>query len=179
MKLQLLKKSSTYEKKHLPFPVYLSYCLIIALLLTSVTSARYLSSMSGSDNADVAKWVVDVEYDSLDKVEMKRPSDDGIKEEKYSFSVKNYKDNVVSEVALKYDIVIILNEDLPTGVTIKLNNTELSFDNKKCILNDVGIIPALTRKSIDYELSFIGDFDTIGSNYTRNISIRVDAEQID
>lgn len=179
MKLKLLKKSSKYEKKHLPFPVYLSYCLIIALLLTSVTSARYLSSMSGSDNADVAKWVVDVKYDSLDKVEMERPSNDGPKEEKYSFYVKNFKGNVVSEVALQYDIIITLDNALPNGVTIKLNNKELSFDNNKCILNDVGIIPALTPTSIDYELSFIGDFDIICSNYTRNISIQVDAQQID
>lgn len=187
MKLKLLKKSSKYEKKHLPFPVYLSYCLIIALLLTSVTSARYLSSMSGSDNADVAKWIVDVESISEKvKFTMSRDSGDSIQTQNYGFNVNNYMDDTVSEVALQYDIVLILNKPLQDYVTMELvenDQTEYDYtlddDNKTYIFKNINYFNANVKISHHYKIIFTGDFSQKLSSENYDITIQVNAQQID
>lgn len=109
-------------------------CALVGVLLTvGVSYSSYSSSDGAEDGARVAGGLVKVEYDKTEnvdkdgnpKIDLVRPSNDGILTESFGFSVSNGSD-FTSEVAIKYDINVTLKEPntLPEGVTVQLKRED-------------------------------------------------------
>lgn len=180
--MKIIKQGEQRGRKtgRLPIYVYLGYLLICTLLLTGVSFANYVSTSTASDSACVAKGMVTVSYDeSKTEIEMSGPSDHGgVTESSFTFDVTNND----SEVAIRYDVVVTLEESLPDGVTMKLDgkNGEVE-DNNIYTFSNMGTFQAGVNDIKTHTLSFTGDFSiyqTVGEfSYPVEISIR--SEQID
>lgn len=183
MKISKQCQPKKQRLKRLPVHVYLAYLLVCTLLLTGVSFSRYISSASGSDNARVAAGVVAVNHDETTTMEMDQDVGNTVQTRVFSFSVSN----VQSEVAIRYDLVLELNQSLPNGVTISLyknddtnplgtfsadSSTQLSIPN-------AGVFQAGVYSTDQYKLTFQGNFDIIDQDYDRIVNISVQAEQID
>lgn len=178
-------RSSQKGRLHLPAQVYLVYLLVCTFLLTGASFSRYISSANDSDGARVAAGVVTVSYDDAKTVKMERPADPNHQVETGSFSFR--VSNGPSEVAIRYNLVVKLDEALPNGVTISLyKNSALNpickFDDSgetQFTVSDAGIFQAGSSETDCYELVFVGDFETISEDCNRTVSISAQAEQID
>lgn len=166
--------------KRLPVHVYLAYLLVCTLLLTGVSFSSYITSANGSDNARVAAGVVTVHYDdNTNNIEMTRPSNDGVRTERFDFSVSNG----ASEVAIRYDVVVTLDQALKNGVTMQLDGGTgaISDDKKTYTFSNAGTFAAGVGSTKTHTLSFAGDFDTIhpGTDDMYQIKIAIRSQQID
>lgn len=180
MKISKQCQPKNQRLKRLPVHVYLAYLLVCTLLLTGVSFSRYISSASGRDNARVAAGVVTVRYDdNTNNIEMIRPSNDGVRTERFNFSVSNG----VSEVAIRYDVVVTLDQALKNGVTMQLDDGtgSVSDDKKTYTFPNAGTFEAGVSGTKTHTLSFAGDFDTIlpGTDDTYQIEIAIRSQQID
>lgn len=168
------------SKGRLPIQVYLAYLLVCTLLLTGISFSRYVSASDSADSARVAKGAVTVSYDENGTaVELIRPWNDGILTEEFHFRVSNS----ASEVAIRYDVVVTLNEALKNGVTMKLDGKTgtVKNDGKEYEFSDMGTFEAGVNETNTHTLSLAGDFDTIlpGTDDTYGIQITIRSRQID
>lgn len=164
----------------LSLPVWLAYLLVCTLLLTGVSFARYVTTADGSDAARVAAGLVTVGYEeNTTKMEMERPSGDGVLTRDFEFTVSNNS----SEVAIRYDVVVTLDEPLVNGVTMKLDEQPgIQTDGgKKYKFTNMGTFAAGENKTDMHTLSFTGDFMEVpsGTDDTYNIQISIRSQQID
>lgn len=171
-------------------------CALVGVLLTvGVSYSSYSSSDGAEDGARVAGGLVKVEYDKTEnvdedgnpKIDLVRPSNDGILTESLGFSVSNGSD-FTSEVAIEYDINVTLEkpETLPNGVTIKLMREDKVLDFLSGSGNDgalaaSGVFEPGKADEHKYAIVFEGDFDTIrpGIEAKDHVGITVNAEQVD
>lgn len=171
-------KFSPKERLHLPLHVYLAYLLVCTFLLTGVSFSRYISKANADDSARVAKGVVTVTYDDATTAEMDRPTDDGVEKREFEFKVSND----TSEVAIRYDVVVTLNQPLGPGVTMTLdeNTSIVTNEGKKYKFFNIGTFAAGVEETKTHTLSFNGDFMTIpsGTDDTYNIEISIRSQQI-
>ena len=163
----------------LPLPIYLSYLVVCTLLLTGVSFSSYLSTTNATDSARVAAGIVSVTYDSATVIEMERPTMGDMVTKQFHFSVSNQ----VSEVAIRYDVVVTLGEALPKGITMELDGKPCSgnTDNTYTFSN-MGTFEAGTSTSFSHKLTFTGDFavyQPLEEEAEFPINISVYAEQID
>lgn len=159
-----------------PLPVYLSYLVVCTLLLTGVSFSRYISQGGSNDSTRVAAGGITVSYADHVTVEMERPVSDQIQTEKFSFCVSNN----VSEVAVKYDVLVTVDQILPEGIIMNLDGIPCSSNSGNTyIFADKGIFAAGESKTYTHTLSFSGDYQIIQEQAERNITISVQAEQID
>lgn len=168
----------------LPLMVWLAYLLVCTLLLTGVSFSRYSVTNSGDDTARGAAGLLTVGYDnSKTNLEMERGTEDELKSVDFSFTVSNNN----SEVAIRYDLVITLDAALPEGVTMELYKGEDSTpladfspaSGTTCVVPDAGTFAAGGQPVDSYKLVVTGNYGIISSEYESNISISVQAEQID
>lgn len=169
-------KFSGKGRHHLLRHWHLSYFLFCTFLMTGVTFSAYISSAGGSDSARVAAGGISVTSVSNTDIKMKRPAGDSITEENFEFKVSNND----SEVAIRYDVAVSLDEALPDGVTMELDGA-IPSENDDCqyIFSDMGEFEAGTEETKTHTLTFQGDYDIISDFYEREITISVRAEQID
>lgn len=171
-------------------------CALVGVLLTvGVSYASYSSSDGAEDGARVAGGLVKVEYDKTKevdedgnpKIDLVRPSNDGILTESFGFSVSNDSD-FTSEVAIEYDINVTLQDPntLPNGVKIKLMSEDkvlgsLSGSGNEGTLAASGVFEPGQAEKHKYTIVFEGDFDTIrpGIEAKDHVDITINAEQVD
>lgn len=172
-------KQKQKKRKRLPLHVYLGYLMVCSLLFTGVSFAGYVSRSNGSDSARVAKGVVTVSYDDRTFMELERPEDDGVRTEQFKF----YVSNGASEVAIRYDVVVTLDQALKDGVTMQLDGMKgaVSDDKKTYTFSNVGIFEAGVSDTKTHTLSFAGDFYEIspGTDDMYQIKISIHSQQID
>lgn len=172
-------KSSPKGRCRLPLHVYLAYLLVCTLLLTGVSFSRYISTANAGDSARVAKGVVTVSYDENTELKLERPTDDGTLTENFQFHVSNS----VSEVAIRYDVVVTLDKALGNGVTLTLDGRPGTVKNGgiEYEFPNMGIFAAGVSDSKTHTLSFAGDFMEIpsGTDDTYSIQIAIRSQQID
>lgn len=178
-------EQSKKRKGRLPLHVPLFYLLVCTFLLTGVTCSRHISSANGSGSARAAKGVVTVSYENNTTVEMEQPSDPDnqtvIKE--FSFSVSGS----ASEVAIRYNLVLKLDQALPDGVSISLyKNGDIdpvgmfaAAGNVQFTVPGAGVFEAGSQTADQYKMIFNGDYNHINTADKRTVSISVQAEQID
>lgn len=171
-------------------------CALVGVLLTvGVSYSSYSSSDGAEDGARVAGGLVKVEYDKTKevdedgnpKIDLVRPSNDGILTESFGFSVSNDSD-FTSEVAIEYDINVTLQDPntLPNGVKIKLMSEDkvlgsLSGSGNEGTLAASGVFEPGQAEKHKYTIVFEGDFDTIrpGIEAKDHVDITINAEQVD
>ncbi len=108
----------TQRKKHSRLWVYLLYLGLVTSLILSVTLARYASTVEGAGVAAVAAMAGDAAF-SGGTIEM--PLEDlhpGEAAQPLEFKVVNYSGEVVSEVAMDYQIEIETTGNLPLDFTL-------------------------------------------------------------
>lgn len=178
--------------------ILLMCALAGVLLAVGASYASYSSSDGAEDGARVAGGLVKVEYNETVKdtdnpidgnpnITLVRPSDDGVKMESFDFSVSS-GDGIPSEVAIKYDINVTLQEPdtLPDGVTIELMSEGkvlglFSGSGNDGALAASGVFEPGKAEKHKYTIVFKGDFSKVPSttDYQKDVSITVKAEQVD
>lgn len=175
----------------------LSCALVGALLAAGASYASYSSTGGAEDGARVAGGLVKVEYgkteevdaDGNPKINLVRPSTDGILTKSFYFSVSNGTGHA-SEVAIKYDITVALEQSdtLPDGVTINLmqEGNDQPLDSiggggDGDVLVASGVFEPGEAGMHGYSIDFAGDFDTIqsGTETSDYVHVTVKAEQVD
>lgn len=167
------------SKKRLPLQAYLAYLLVCTFLLGGVSFSRYITFANGSDRARVAAGVVTVSYNSDNtNMKMERPADDGTLKRDFSFNVSKSD----SEVAIRYDVVVTLDQPLGTGVTMTLDgNPGTEGADHTYTFSDTGTFMPGEQSARTHTLSFTGDFKNIpsGTDDTYKIQITIRSQQID
>lgn len=158
----------------LPIQAYLLYLAIASMLLTGVSFARYVATGTATDEARVAAAGIEVTWGSDSDIEISNAAG-GADSGSFSFTVSN-KD---SEVAIGYDVVVTLGAPLPDGVTIALDNKEiLSSGQSSYTFSNAGTFePGYNTKT--HTLTFNGDYNIITAPFDTDITITINAEQID
>ncbi len=156
----------------LPLYVYISYLFICTLLFTGLTFSGYISESYGKDEAVVAGCYIITEGDNRDA--LIECGDGKSNSYIYRFSV-----NSESEVALEYDIMVDLGENLPEGLTMKLDDKNYSdYIDGKYVFENVDIFKAEENKKYDHNLIFnVNSENNIDTSL--NVSVLVYAQQID
>jgi len=142
------------------------FCLIlITTAMMGGLLARYTTEGEGTDSTRVAKFDVSagLEDDVVNVVYAPKVDDSGM-ESQGVFVLKLTSD---SEVAVRYDIVVTLEEALPNGITAELydaNNQKRipteSDGSQVLTYENAGTFPAGDQQA-EYELRFTVDWEKI------------------
>lgn len=172
------QKSSNRGKFRLPLHVYLAYLLVCTFLMTGVSFSRYVSRASAGDAARVASGGITV-TGAAAGTNLVLSNDQ--QSATYQFRVSNTTSGTQSEVAIRYDVVVTLDEALPDGVTVQLDRESRSSNNgTQYTFSNVGTFPAGSSPAQEHTLTFsCNDLAPSKYDYTTNITITVRAEQID
>ncbi len=115
----------------IPLRVYMGYLLILTLVFSAVSFAKFATSGDAVDSARVASFSVSAAVgDDSKSVDFNdaATSFDTTKAVVYDINVTNSEDGKVSEVAVGYTIKISLDASVvnPNQLILKLDNTPLS-----------------------------------------------------
>lgn len=158
----------------LPLSVWLTYLLVCTLLFTGVSFSRYSTSADGTDTARTAAGRIEVQCSQDTTLAL----DADTQEAFLVFSVSNPG----AEVAIRYDVEVKLDEPLPAGVTLTLddNSSQPEADNRY-LFSQVGCFAPGTPDTQSHTLKVTANFDECTTAGTQEIpvTISVCAEQID
>lgn len=162
-----------------PLHVCLAYLLVCTMLTTGLSFSRYTSTNGTSDTARVAAGALHVSGSSSATFKLDC-NDETTPEDEYTFTVINKDGGKISQVALKYNVVVELSEPLPTGVTITLDGKP-GTKNGKSYTFFGGTFASGDSDSNRHTLTITADSgEVVGdSTYHRDLTIYVQAEQID
>lgn len=136
--------------------------LMLLMIFSSYVLAKYISSVSGSSSASVAKWAVNWAATSSSIVDLISGNSDG----SYSFNVTSN-----SEVAASYSIIV---SSMPSGMEIKLDNGSFQTAGVggTVTFNNVG---SFTASDVNYTHSHTLTFNSpLAANLTGANSVNVD-----
>lgn len=166
------KRNSIHVNKgkrfRLPLSAIVSYLLVVTLLLSGVSLARYTASATGSDSARVARFSVSATASADQPSTLTLDSAEGTSGE-YAFEVMND-----SETAVQYTVVV---GNLPPDVCVTMGDQKVTItaENDTAIFDAINLEPGKTDKGI---LTFTALEDAESDLY-EDISINVQFEQID
>ena len=157
-------------------------CMIatITILSTGTTLSKMVSTAAGSSSAQVAAFIVEANGSKQELLTVDCNSNTA--NAAYSLSVTNEKNGKVSEVSIKYNIIVTLPEALPNGVTVKVGDKAgtLSADKKTYTFADVGTFPAGIKATHNCTLLFEADTNLVEDEYLiENIQVSIHTEQVD
>lgn len=160
----------------------LCICLIavVVALTAGPTLAKMVSTAGGSGSAQVAAFIVEAEGSKEELLTVDCNSNTA--NAAYSLSVTNEKNGKVSEVSIKYNVIVTLPEALPNGVTVKLGDkvATVSADKKTYTFKDVGTLPAGIKATHNCTLLFTADTKLVEEEYLiEKIKVSVHTEQMD
>lgn len=112
-------------KLKLPIKTYLLYLIMVAVLVTGTSFARYTVSVDGGDSIGVAKPILswDLSGGTLNPETLNlgamMPGDN----KSYQLAVTNTDDDKTSDVSIDFYVVITTTNEIPLTITLK-ENTE-------------------------------------------------------
>ena len=180
-------RHSVRMEKGILYTAAVLLCLVLASFwLMSNIYARYSSTASGSDSARVAIFGHDQSISLTNENGMTglKPGDSRT----YTVKVANYKGEIVSEVALKYNLEIVTAGNLPLKYTISKDGKEIGFyeetsdDVKRTITNDDMKFSAGTKNEENYAIQISWPSDKNDASYAGipdDITLNINVEQID
>lgn len=159
----------------IPKLLYLS--IITTIVISTFSLSKFESAIAGTSDVGVATFVINASGNDNNLVidcNSETPTSS------YSVVVTNKKDSKVSGVSIKYDIVLEFNTALPSGMTISdgITTLDTTEDKTTYIFKNVGNFGAGVEKSNTHTITITGSNDVL-NNYNDNMSIYVDATQID
>lgn len=159
-------------------PKLMYFVIITTIIVTTFSLSKYESAIAGSSDVTVASFVVNATGSDKDSLSIDCNSD--APTISYDVIVSNKKDNSISQVAIKYNIVVEFSESLPTGITISDGTTILnSVDGQTTyIFSDVGNFNVGTEKNNTHTITLNGSNEVINA-YDGTMSFYIDATQID
>ena len=159
-------------------PKLMYFVIITTIIVTTFSLSKYESAIAGTSDVTVASFVVDATGNDVSDLSLDCNSDTPTTS--YDIVVTNKKDNSISQVAIKYDLVVEFSESLPTGITISDGTTILSSVDGQTtyMFSDVGDFSAGIEKSNTHTITITGS-DEVLTAYSGSISFHVDATQID
>lgn len=182
MRLFYRAKHAKKRKLRLPLSAYLSYLLITTVLLTGVSTSKFASTHSISDNARIA--VVELAGDKVDGQSTALDVGESIVDPNalvtsYSFYVTNQS----SEVALEYSIVVTLPKALPAGLTMTMTPDGEAAEEAASVQNNTYLFSGSTfqagvTEQHTYTLTFTVTGDIAQEDTLTDIKIAATAEQI-
>lgn len=159
-------------------------CAALVALSGGVAMSRMIASGIGSDGARAAVFAVSVAPSKGNPQNLSIDLNDKNSTE-YSFAVTNTKDGKISEVSVKYSVLVTLPKELPDGLTMQVNNQKGTVSQKKdgCVYSfssDGWNFSAGKEESRELKLTIKADPEkVIEPVKLDNIHIAVRAEQID
>lgn len=168
----------------LPLKRYIIYLLLAVVFSTTFSFAKYKTSTSGISNARVARFIVVAAQTTADEIIALDLTTNDTDSVEYVFTVSNYKDSIVCEVSVEYNLQIILPQALPNGVTLSMKCNEQSIalttnDNITYIAERVGKFDASVKATDTCTLIFTADAVDVDYDFNLNgIQIKLDAVQI-
>lgn len=159
-------------------PKLIFLVLITTIISTTFSLSRFETAKAGTNDVKVASFIVDANGSNNDSLSI--DCNTNAPNTSYDVVVTNKKDNLISQVAIKYDLVIEFSESLPTGLTLTDGKTTLnSVDGKTTyVFSDVGDFKANVEDSKTHTITLTGSNEVL-SIYDGTMSIYVDATQID
>lgn len=189
-----MQYKSKHEKLKPHYPVLVFRIAALLACLTLITTyllsgaySKFFSGASGSDSARVARF--SPKFTSTGKIiENQLP---GYSAE-IPFTVQNTSDDKVSEVAMKYKIVLKTTGNIPLKFILLDKSENTTFETWDCdgksgeqkyyYTNDTLVFGVGTKASIDYKLKIewpIGKNNAQFSGMTDAVYLSVEFEQID
>ena len=150
------------------------------LLSSRTTVAKWRSAFSGTTNAKVAAFVVDVNEQSSDQLNINCNQGQNIVT--YQFSVSNKKNDATSEVAIDYKVIVSLPNELPEGLSMEIDGVKgVAGLNKKIytFTHDTWTFkPSIAKENV-HRLTFTADPTILDYNFDmEDIAISVKLQQI-
>lgn len=161
------------NKKKILKVVLLVILIIIILLLGLLflrgkSFSKYKKNINTSGTTEIAKPVFEVSGSQNILI-------DGIQDTVYDFSVRNYNDSGISEVALNYYIQIENNSDADLTFQLTKNGKLVNLTKNKTSLISLS---GLERKSDDYQLTIKYTNNTaITNDIVGSVQVKVEAVQ--
>ena len=159
-------------------PKLMYFVFITTIIVTTFSLSKYESSIAGSSEVPVASFVVNATGSDKDLLFIDCNSDTPTIS--YDVIVLNKKDNSISQVAIKYDIVVEFGESLPTGLTLSDGTSSIQTEEGKTtyVFSDAGNFYASVEKSNTHTITLTGSNEVLTA-YDGTMSFYVDAMQID
>lgn len=159
-------------------PKLMYFVIITTIIVTTFSLSKYESAIAVSSDVTVASFVVNATGSEIDKLSIDCNSETPTIS--YGVIVSNQKDNSISQVAIKYDLIVEFSEGLPTGITISDGTTILnSVDGQTSyVFSDIGNFNAGVEKSNTHTITLNGSNEVLTA-YDGTMSFYVDATQID
>ena len=162
--------------------LYLAVALLLVTAIgtaawTSTTFAKYVTSVSFSDSARVARFVVNASSNSSDTLTIASDAESA----SYTFTVSNSDSSGTSEVATSYDVTVTFLND-PANLTLALTNGSMNISGTKTgnayTFKNAGTLQPGTAQTDKLTLTFTR------TNYTQSVSwsgitVSVNATQVD
>lgn len=184
MKLFRRRESENGGRLRLPLSAWLSYLLIATLLFTGVSFSRFAATASVSDSVTVAGFGISgAEVTTADTLSIEMP---GSPTTSYIFTVSNVANSKVSQVSMRYKILLTFPQALPDGVSVSLAPTSSPLDpcsfsksNNTYTFTAFSDFAAGVSATHSYTLSFTGDSSLSEDSLLKGITVKIAAEQID
>jgi uncharacterized protein YpmB len=162
--------------------------LIFLIILTEIcvtffSLSKYTSQNINSDSTRAAAFIfkIDSESNNIVNIDCNETNT-----KTYSLKITNKDENGnISEVTTSYKIVINLEEKLPEGVEMSLQDKDgnevkcvMSEDKLSYIFNNVGTLAAGIEDDQEVKLKFLVDVDNVKNFIGKKVSINVYGEQV-
>lgn len=166
------------KKDLMPKLVFLFF--ITTSIVTTLTLSKYESAMAGSTSAKVAAFVVDAVGNGGDTLEIdcnqENPS------VSYDIIVSNKMESSISQVGIKYNVIVEFSEVLPTGMEISLSTDDetitYSGGQTNYVFENVGQFTASIEENNTHTLTLTGN-TSVKTGFEGKVAFYVEAVQID
>lgn len=160
----------------------IAIALLAGLIMTNATAlAKWVSLGSSSRSASVAVFAVDAAELTSEDLAINCNTDDT--EAVYQFVVSNQKNGAVSEVSIGYTLKVILPEELPSGLTMLIDDgiVGVASDNGKTytFTHAYWKFEPGVGKDVTHSLYFIADPNILNYNIEMpDVQIQVTLAQL-
>lgn len=137
--------------------------ILIILLTIKISFSSYETASNSNVVSDIAFYLLDVNKQS-EEIKIGDISPDG-KDYIYNITVQNYKDDIISEVDLEYNLDLITTTNIPLNYEIKLKNDSTNIITTKEIFQD-------------NDLMYFNKFSTLSYQFTKNKKMSKEYELI-
>lgn len=161
-------------------PKFIFLCIITTSIVTTLSFSKYQSTVNGSTSTvKASKPILNVTIAENQEESLVIDCNEENTSVNYNIVVSNTESNVISEVSLKYDVILTLPSTAPNGLTIKMDDKSLTQKGNIYTTENAGQFnPSITNENT-HTLTFTADPDIARSCNLEDITITVYAEQID
>lgn len=170
-KFQFSKVSIKKEKCHFKIIAYFIIVFFILLLYFSGPSfAKMMDEIRITSNAKIIEPILIL--DTKEAIFLSEENPKGI----YEFKIKNYQDDKISDVNLRYSIEIIPVMDSAIECHLYLDNTEILLEQQKTEYID---LQKDEKKEHQYrlEIAYHQERGNFGKDLLQNLQLKVHSEQ--